>query len=172
MISAGVVHEGLIQKLVDDAYARGYADRGVDALVRLRLLSDELRLLPEVLVDAYAQLAMAAMSDGMQGHGYDGDPRVKPKVRRVRTSTGQKETRGLAAGARGYASRVGVASVRMLALKDRIDRKLRSLAREIRREMTGGGRGEIRKCRKCGRFGEETWAFCPWDRAEMESEDQ
>jgi len=58
-----------------------------------------------------------------------------------------------------------------MAVKARVDRKLRALAREIEAELAGGSKGDVRKCTRCGRFGEDNWNWCPWDGAAMESGD-
>lgn len=166
------------EREIEDARAEGYA-RGVEqgsatARVRLALLADELRMMPSVWVDAYGLLAAGALSDGLEGRGVDSNPKVKPKVTRVRTKTSEVETRGLASRTKASTPQGGaeVRSLRLLSLKGRIDRRLRSLAREIQTELEGKkNAGAVRRCTRCKKFGEDTWNWCPYDGAAMESDD-
>lgn len=173
-IDAEVLSADVVRALVDDARARGYAEGRNEGQVRLALMADELRMMPMALVEAYGALCVGALSDGMEGRGLAGDLRVKPKTTRVRTSTSQKETRGLPSRAKPPAPRGGadVRSVRLMAAKSRVDRKLRALAREIELELEGGKKGDVRKCTRCGKYAEDTWSYCPWDGAPTQSEDR
>lgn len=174
----------LMDRLMEDARATGYAQgrederlygRSVVDGVRLALMSDELRMMPEILVDAYAALCVAALSDGTEGKGGRGEEiRVQPRVRAWRTSSNQTETRSGAKAStqKGNAGGPTVKSVRMLALKSLIDRKLRKLAREIESRMAGGTGESARKCSRCGKYGEDNWIWCPWDGAAMQSADR
>lgn len=163
----------VVQAMVDDARARGYAEGRNEGRVRLALMSDETRMLPAALVDAYGTLCVGALSDGMEGRGIVTDLRAKPKTTRSRTSSSQVETRGLAKMAKSPVPRGGadVKSSRLMAVKARVDRKLRGLAREIEKELEGGGKGDVRKCTRCGKYAEDTWNYCPWDGAPTQSED-
>lgn len=175
--TAGDISETLplvvVKAMVEDARARGYAEGRNEGQVRLALMSDETRMLPGALVDAYGTLCVGALSDGMEGNGIVRDLRAKPKTTRSRTSTGQTETRGLAKASKSPVPRGGadVRSIRLMAAKSRVDRKLRSIAREIEKELEGGGKGDVRKCTRCGKFAEDTWNYCPWDGAPTQSED-
>ena len=165
---------GVIDSLIEDARAEGYAQGRNENRVRLTLMSDELRMLPSVLVDAYAELCVAALSDGMEGSRRE-EVRVPPKTRGWRTSSGQTETRGLAKTSSQRDGRGGptVKSVRLMALKGSVDRKLRKIARQIEIDMAGNGTTESpRKCSRCGKYGEDNWTWCPWDGAAMQSEDR
>jgi len=167
--------EGLIDRAIEDARAEGFAAGRESARVRLALLADELRMMPTIWVDAYGMLCSAALSDGLEGRGADPNPKVKPKVVRARTSTGQTEVRGLATRGKSPLPKGGadVRSIRLMAVKTRIDRRLRTLAREIRDELEGRkNAGAVRRCTRCKKFGEDSWSWCPYDGAPMESADQ
>lgn len=160
---------------IEDARAEGYAAGAAATKVRLALLADELRMMPNVWVEAYGALCSASFTDGLEGRGANQNPYVSPKVTRVRTRTGETETRGLATRGKAPFPKGGVEarSERLMATKSRIDRRLRTLAREIRDELDGRKQaGAVRKCTRCKRFGEETWSWCPYDGAPMESADQ
>lgn len=169
-----VLSADVVQALVEDARARGYAEGRNEGQVRLALMADELRMMPMPLVEAYGALCVGALSDGMEGRGIVTDLRAKPKTVRSRTSSGQKETRGLAKVSKSPVPRGGadVRSVRLMAAKARVDRKLRALAREIENELEGGKKGDVRKCTRCGKYAEDTWTYCPWDGAPTQSEDR
>jgi len=162
------------QREIEDARAEGYAAGRENAKVKLTFLSDELRMMPAVWVEAYGALIAGALSDGLEGRRVSDNPPVKPKVVRVRTKTSQVETRGLASRAKPSRppSSGGVRSERLLALKSRIDRRLRVLAREIRNEIEGRENvNVVRRCTKCKKYGEDTWAWCPYDGSPMQSDD-
>lgn len=162
---------------IEDARAQGYAQGRADQWemdkVRVTLMSDELRMMPEILVDAYGALVSMCLTDGTEGTKVQ-DLRVPPRVRGWRTSSGQTETRGgaKASGKKGGAGGPTVKSARIMALKTSIDRKLRKIAREIENRMAGGIAETPRKCTRCGKYGEDTWIWCPWDGAAMQSEDR
>jgi hypothetical protein len=165
--------EALRLREIEDARAEGYA-AGRAATVRMRLLADELRMMPEVWVSAYGALCVGALSDGMEGRGAPDNVPVKPKVTRVRIRTSEVETRGVAPRGKPPIAKGGaeVRSERLLSLKSRIDRRLRTLAREIRDELENHkDRGAIRRCTRCKKYGEETWNWCPYDGAPMQSDD-
>lgn len=162
---------------IEDARAEGYA-RGMEqgqatARVRLGLLADELRMMPTVWVSAYGALCVSALSDGLEGRGGPDNPYTRPKVLRVRTRTSETEVRGLATRGKAPFPKGGVEvrSERLMALKSRVDRRLRTLAREIRRELADET-SIPRKCTRCKKYGEESWSWCPFDGAPMESDDR
>lgn len=167
----------VIDRLVEDARAEGYAqgrrDQAEAGKVRLAMMSDELRMMPEVLVDAYAALCAEALRDGTEGRREDSSPRVKGKPLGWRISSNQTETRAGAktSGKKGPVGGPEIKSRRMFVLKEKIDRKLRKLAREIESRMAGGTGEMSRKCSRCGKYGEPDWIWCPWDGAAMQSED-
>lgn len=107
-------------------------------------------------------------SVGARKGGVDPNP-VHRANRRVRTSTGQTETRGGArtrGGVAGADDRDVIENHAALRMKQRVDRKLRSLARDIAVWMhDDDARAGVRRCSKptCRRFAEDTWTHCPWD---------
>ena len=175
---AGVyAREEVIDKVIEDARAEGYAkgreDQRIAGKVPLALMSDELRMMPDVLVDAYAALCAEALSDGTEGMRGE-DVRVPPRLRPWRTSSSQTEVRGLAkaGGKKGPRGGPSIKNAKLLALKSSVDRKLRKIARQIQTDLAGGLSSPPRKCSRCGRFGEDNWNWCPWDGAAMQSEDR
>ena len=47
-------------------------------------------------------------------------------------------------------------------LKNRMDRRLRRIATEMEDFLAGGdARGTVNVCTRCGRIGEDGWAYCP-----------
>lgn len=173
-----VAEDEVRRREIEDARAEGFAS-GVEqgsatARVRLALLADELRMMPSVFVERYGALVTGALSDGLEGKRTDSSPKVNPRLTRVRTKTSQVETRGLASRTKANTPQGGpeVRSLRLLALKGRIDRRLRSLAREIQTELESRKSAEsVRRCTRCKRFGEDTWSWCPYDGAIMQSDD-
>jgi hypothetical protein len=154
-------------------FAEGQCSDGGGGVRRAVLLSDEARMLPAVLLGAYSRLWAAALRQpgstvGPDTRGMYGRHRVKGP----RTSTGQSEAMsGTGAKRAVNVSQGGVVkSERWLALKGRVDRKLRKVAREIMEEMQGGtGRLKtVRRCVGCKKYGESDWSWCPFDGKRME----
>ena len=143
---------------------------------RLALAADELRMMPDTFVDAYGALWEAALVHPESSRGNsDANIRVAPRVRRARTSTGQTETRGPAKRGKGGGSGKDVVkNEAALAAKQRIDRKLRKLTREMSLFLSSSEeeRPVPRKCIRCKKYGEDEWAYCPYDGAAMMSEDR
>lgn len=166
------VIDQLLEVMRAEGYAQGVAEGVRKQQVRLRLMADELRMMPEALVDAYGALCVEALKDGTEG-GRGEDVRVPPRGRPWRTTTGQTETRGLAKASSKKGPRGGpsVKSTRLLALKSSVDRKLRKIAREIERDMMRVAKEPPRKCTRCGKYAEDTWNWCPFDGAPTVSED-
>jgi hypothetical protein len=126
-----------------------------------------LRSLPDEFVLRYELLWLRAFGRSVLARAGSDDNNVVSGTRRVtRVSTGQTETRG---GARRTATNghgVDVANDAALRMKHRVDRKLRSLARDIRTFMhDDDARAGMRRCSKptCRRYAEDTWTHCPWD---------
>lgn len=134
---------------------------------------DDFSSLPSDFAAWYAELVSSSLSDGLE-RGPATVPRARGS-RVTRVSTSQIETRGPAnAGGRaGLSTRSIIKDERMLALKSRIDRKLRALARDIRRGMAPDSavRSGIRRCGKCKRYAEADWNWCPWDGGRTEELD-
>jgi|SRR5882672_2488960 len=164
-----------------------------------------LYMLPREFLDKYVQLWYMALGPLIQGQGQqmtrDGE------LGRAKTRTTEKG-RKIGAGAGGEAKRYrksgySIRNELAFQLKDRIDKRLRGIARELRLTLSdlearqntaygsvkaGGGAerrmGEetgangnttestgnalkstrgMRRCIKCGRYGVDGWAFCPYD---------
>jgi hypothetical protein len=135
-----------------------------------------LKYLPESFVLQYELLWLRAYgaAGGAGERRADPDAAVVGTRRVTRTSTGQTETRGGAhAGHRapGVGTKVTVRDEVALRAKQRVDRKLRALAREMS-AASGGGveRAGVRRCTRpaCRRWAEESWTHCPWDGAPTE----
>ena len=132
----------------EDEYGRGTGDR-----------------LPRRLTDAYELIVHAAY--GSDPAVSTGDPTVLRGIGRVdpRTSTNQPEGVGGSAkpGKRpGIARRSVIKDRAAYELKLRADRRLRRLAGELEDFLAGGdARGTVNVCTRCGRIGEDGWAYCP-----------
>lgn len=80
---------------------------------------------------------------------------------------------GARSGKRAGDSRRGVIrDEQALAFKSRVDSKIRKLCREmeswLENESSDKVRTPMRKCKKCKKYAEETWQFCPFDGQKME----
>lgn len=77
-------------------------------------------------------------------------------------------------GSKGVSASVGgvVVDEAALAFKEGVERKLRKITREMESwlEFRSSGREEkmVRKCKRCRRFAEKSWLFCPFDGEEIE----
>lgn len=78
----------------------------------------------------------------------------------VRVKSSETATRPGAAPQKGKRSSGRELDEEALALKSRIDRKLRRLAREIK----GGAAEKMRRCTgaRCRRWCDPDWIYCPW----------
>lgn len=172
-------------------------DQQVDAEVRRRLTEmaaaagvphsraslEVLYLLPDAFLRVWTELFDAALKlpDSPQGKGVaDGElgkassnETMRGTHKGLRTDSG-KEGGGSAPHLGGGAPKKGpggwvVKDTRALELKGKMDKRLRSMAREIRRELAGAGEGgtadsgraRILQCGGCGRIAETTWLYCP-----------
>lgn len=95
----------------------------------------------------------------------------------VRRATGLTDRRLMMrgkVGAKGVSAAVGgvVQDEAALAFKASVDRKLRKITREMESwlENRSSSRRDnvVRKCKKCRRYGEDSWQFCPFDGQKME----
>jgi hypothetical protein len=137
-----------------------------------------LRYLPDGFLFRYELLWLRAYgaAGGAGEKVADPDAAVVGTKRVTRVSTGQTETRGGAhAGHRmpGVGTKVIVRDDRAFRIKQRVDRKLRALAREIGVYLSDDGgveRAGVRRCTRptCRKWAEESWTFCPWDGAPTE----
>lgn len=139
-----------------------------------------LYLLPREFVDRYIDMWTRALGPGIKAPG-EAMARDS-ELGRANTDTSKK---GLMVGAgsggvsKRYKKIFVIADERALMLKDRIDKRLRGMAREIRRELgeleergrleekarkSGEKLGNwMSKCGKCGKLGSAEWAYCPYD---------
>jgi hypothetical protein len=93
----------------------------------------------------------------------------------VRTTTGQTETRGGAKAGKklaGAAERSVISSEAALRFKQKMDAEIRKINRTMKAWLTDEaarvGTSVGRRCSACKRFGDESWAWCPYCRAPME----
>lgn len=145
--------------------------------VRLEVKYEILSVLPESFLHGYEQL-WVRMSSGRTRERVDPDAATAkvPSGARVRTDSNQVDARG---GARAGGKRAGVSSrnvisdMRAAALKARVDRKLRVLARDMLAFLEGSGsvNSLVRRCTRCKGWAEDTWNYCPRDGAPTEQVD-
>jgi hypothetical protein len=164
----------------DDATTPGVETSG-DAVpmvrgVRLATVGDVsrdlLRILPSSFVGGYEDLVLRCFPVLRGASDRDPDAAVSDgRPLRVRTSTGQTETRGGAHNARrsGLNTRDPLGSERAIRLRAKVDRKLRALAREMSADVTR--RDQLRRCTRCRTFADAEWNFCPRDGAPTEQVD-
>lgn len=149
-------------------------------------------MLPREFLDKYTQLWYLALGptvrSSMSGNERDGDLGIAKTQTRVKGEVPGAEARGSGKRTRGAFT---IKNELAFQLKDRLDKKLRRIGRELRIELadiearlntaynlsagigTGGDtqansdtHGETRgnpACTKCGRFGVRGWRFCPHD---------
>lgn len=134
--------------------------------------TEVMRMLPEQFLLRYEVLWLRGLKGGVSGGGYgDPDSAVEPAKRVTRVSTSQTETRGAArSGGRrqGVSGRTLLGDLRAVAFRNKIDRKLRALAREMARWADDDEKSLVRRCTKCRVWTEEGWNFCPRDGAPTE----
>lgn len=123
--------------------------------------------LPQDLLDVYAEIwhkGLAGKDDG--GVGARGDATAEQA--RVGKASG-KGLQGLGGAKRKTHKKYWViADEDALALKDKADKRIRALARDLRRELEGLNKGEglddaDRRCAGCGRLIQVAWNYCPND---------
>lgn len=132
------------------------------------------RQLPDGFRENYLALCLKALARPVTGYRSDGVVSSTPT--RVRTSTGQTETRGGAKPGKklaGASTKNPAGNDGAMAYKARVDRKLRKLAREMRVWLNDdrAAKQSVRRCTRCGRFGDEDWSFCPYDGAMVQEVD-
>lgn len=134
--------------------------RDAGGLDPFALEREVLDALPEDFVFRYEMLWLRVY--GRRQPGVDNPVASARRVTRV--STNQTETRGPAKPRTGPMIPGVVGNEAALLFKQRLDRKLRTLAREMRawldRDTVKAG---VRRCTKCRRYAEDTWVYCPWD---------
>jgi hypothetical protein len=122
-------------------------------------------------------LRSSVPGDGGRLHGRMGSGIVRPATGLTDRALRMKGAKGGAGGqGRGKGVPLGVGGVvvdeEALAFKAGVDRKIRKLTREMEnwlvRRSSNREENVVRRCKKCRRFGEESWQFCPFDGREME----
>lgn len=126
-----------------------------------------LMMLPRDFVDMYEALFLRAF----QGHDGTAQPppdggvmRAHGRGTRTRVTSSQTETIPSAHPSTSGTRAIGVASEVALEMKSRVDRKLRVIARSLRRSLNDIDDGSVRYRRcvgKCGKIGEADWNWCP-----------
>lgn len=148
------------------------------------------QMLPEAFASAYEALYVSAFRDGDVDGGGDGGRSSHPmsgrgdeigratgkvgegRVRRVRDSTNQvdvvgtkvKSGSGRSGGGKDSAKTSAfLRNERMLHEKEKVDKRLRRMAREIVAMLDGSGvKNEQRRCTgRCRRLGQTDWMYCP-----------
>lgn len=145
--------------------------------VRLEVRYEILSVFPDAFLHGYEQL-WVRVSTAVKGRNDPDAATAKvPSGAKVRLSSSSPDARG---GARSGGKRAGVsnrnviADVRAAALKARVDRKLRVLARDMRAFLDGSGsvNSLVRRCTRCKGWAEDTWNYCPRDGAPTEQIDE
>lgn len=129
---------------------------------------DILRGMPVRFLTAYSRLLPAS-------HGNNGASSGRASARRVtRLSSSQTETRGGARPTRaGLSQRSIIVNERLWLLREKTNRKLRAIARELDTILDGTAhdssvRSGVRRCTRCKKWAEADWSFCPFDGAPTE----
>jgi hypothetical protein len=134
------------------------------------------RILPELFSTMYEVLYARGLHDGTMGEGHplsgvgaeveiaDGKP-----VHQARTSTSQITSIGKKTGPKKASTkRVGktartMREERMWKYRQKVDKRLRKIAREIADVLEGQPErlAAVRRCTgKCQRFGDDEWKYC------------
>jgi hypothetical protein len=151
----------------------GVNGRGVDGARVWETYYEMVRHLPHDFVLAYEAITSALYNDGCGGLGEVVERAGAGRLTRV--STNQTETRGGAksGGRAGLSTRSVVVSDKAAALKSKVDRKLRAIARDVVTIMAPADRVRLgsRRCVRCKKFAEGEWSYCPWDGSRTEEVD-
>lgn len=133
--------------------------------------------LPERFRFLYEIMWLRAFGPSIGGR-YSNGAEVNPVAstrRVVRTSTNQTETRGGASGGKklaGASTKDTISSDRALEQLRKVDRRLRTLARDMAMYLGGAeAHGSVRRCSSCKRYGDGDWLYCPRDGYDMEELD-
>jgi hypothetical protein len=178
MVGAGEDANGgksLVQLQAERMAETRFADMMSSAGVPVtRMALESLYFLPRDFVNAYAEMFTTALT------GDDGGAGAKGKAGERTAALGRAERKTHGGGGKKYKKYWVVADERALELKERIDKRLRSIAREVMTELQGGadgaggagesggvnghrvdgGRTADGKCAKCHRFCAGAWKFC------------
>lgn len=126
-----------------------------------RVALEVLYMLPAEFVRGYTDLFHRALTTGEEGRGSRDDQKAElGKARGKGAKAGKKATRGA----------FFIRSEKALGEKERIDRALRKLARQMRDAGNAAtGKETVLRCGEgveqteagCGRWVENTWRYCP-----------
>lgn len=132
-----------------------------------------LYLLPAEFVNRYIWLWEKALGPAGSGDARGQQLARDANLGRAQTKTAAKGNKiGAGAGGQGKKfKRIGMSirDERALELKSRIDRRLRSIARDIRnfelddRDSSWLSEKKTAQCASCGRIMDESWVHCPYD---------
>lgn len=128
--------------------------------------------MPESLTEAYELLHTSAYGTERLVYGDPTKINESGKALRGRTSSNQIATMGPAVQKRSLSSAQKniILNERAFHLKRRIDKKLRSVARDIYKELNDGF-DEPHRC-GCGRYTDETYKYCPHCGREQKERDR
>lgn len=139
------------------------ASAGVD---HRRMAQELLFFLPRGFCDAYEQLWYR----GVAAKGTDGgsDERGRGNLAKAELGRAEGGKSGGAGKRRSHKKYWVIADERALEIKDRVDKRLRGIAREIQQELREQDGEKVRArsaraCGDCGRLVGEGWKFCPYD---------
>lgn len=160
--------------LAEKMFTDMMASAGVD---HRRMAQELLFFLPRGFCDAYEQLWYR----GVAAKGTDGgsDERGRGNLAKAELGRAEGGRSGGAGKRRSHKKYWVIADEQALEIKDRVDKRLRGIAREIGYELAeidqlrkSGGyvvKSEHqramsqRSCGGCGRFVEDRWDYCPYD---------
>jgi hypothetical protein len=166
--STGGLGKSLAQLQAENIAQRLYADFLASAGVSHTRLSQEvLFFLPRPFIDAYSEVFYAAFA-GKDDGGVNARGQSQAEQGQLQKGKTAARTNG-----KKFKRHWVIADEAAVELKDRIDKRLRALAREMREEIgDGSGTDEDRggrmalagkQCSQCGRIQGEGWKFCPND---------
>lgn len=126
--------------------------------------AEVLLFLPRDFTDAYEDLWIRAHGTEVKGMQEGKNERVRSRRIDGRVKSDGVESMAPAASAKKLVERIPIGDEKALATKQRVDRKLRRIGREISRGMLD----TKRRCTKCRKWSEPDWVFCPYDGASTE----
>lgn len=167
--------ENQVRRRLTEAAAAGGVPHSRAALEVLYLLPESFLREWTALFDAALKLpaspAGKGVKDGELGKAGSGGGTLRGTHKGLRVDSGVES--GDAPHVGGGAPKKGpggwhVKSTRALEIKAKMDKRLRTMAREIRRELAGEeeqgdrkGGVKVLSCSGCGRMAEREWNWCP-----------
>lgn len=162
--------KSLSQLQAEQMASRMFADLMSSAGVGSYRIGQELMwMIPRAFLDAYEELFTRAF-----GSRDDGGANLRGQAA---ASSGVLQKGKTAAKTNGkrYKKHWVIADENAMRLREKVDKRLRALAREIHEglvEEDGGSRGNNarqRVCKRCGRMAAIDWVFCPQDGSRIDS---